>query len=562
MDETDMGIDNGFQIIFEGPENDEPSTIRKLKAVFVADLDLSVEQVSSILNSPPSVITVSTSQEELENIVKKLDAAGAKVSVSQVGETVESSKEEISTEETPEDETCFEFELDLDESDEERGEQKVYDLSAPDAHIGTELDAELVDEETVNEVDNLLDQLQETSFVAKEEGKPGSSLAELAEREARLAKGFKKVDEQNSEQVNEKTPETNEAASSKAEKDSTEEESQDIDENSKETDIEEIAEEKAITKESKAGKKPGVNKRLGDVQTTKHTNKSDNKESSEDEHLDKNDEEISTEEDRLVRAGRTRRKAKEADRLKETVRILTGTLIAMLLSLVLLLVGYWYMAPLKDGGGGANYDDMVKSLSSTKDFTAAKKEEPKQEKTTIDKLKDKTTFTLSGKNKFPEKEINSSFLFKKGKLSSIFITVTTVAPEPLTPEKIVRNVPQVPWMYLIKLDKMEVFQKDDGSFLAEGAAKVSIDHLNQRKRVAAPASIRGTFDLNKFELKAHLRITRDITQAPSETLTHIERSDDGFYQVFLSGGILANTVDHPEEFELKPKEIVSTPPRL
>lgn len=68
-----------FQLIYEGPVDDSPETIRRLKGVFIADLELSSEEVQRILSEAPAVIRGAADQKTLEPIKRALSAAGGRV---------------------------------------------------------------------------------------------------------------------------------------------------------------------------------------------------------------------------------------------------------------------------------------------------------------------------------------------------------------------------------------------------------------------------------------------------------------------------------------------------
>lgn len=70
---------SAFALVYEGPRDDEPATLSRIKGAFIADLELSIPQVQEILQSTPAVIKESDDEAVLERLRKLLARAGAKV---------------------------------------------------------------------------------------------------------------------------------------------------------------------------------------------------------------------------------------------------------------------------------------------------------------------------------------------------------------------------------------------------------------------------------------------------------------------------------------------------
>lgn len=117
-----------YELIFEGLNDDSPDALRRLKGVFIADLNLSVEEVQNILQSSPTPIFKSPDKTEVQRCMSALKSAGAKVLLvspkneSENGESVSSSESEDGS---------YVIEFDLNDSSEQPAtpkEPKTYSL--------------------------------------------------------------------------------------------------------------------------------------------------------------------------------------------------------------------------------------------------------------------------------------------------------------------------------------------------------------------------------------------------------------------------------------------------
>lgn len=99
-----MGSQSRYALLFKGLKDDGSETLRRVKTVFVADLELPIPQIQEILSNPPATILEEDSKQKLSITLRKLKAAGA---------LVEIVKPEEEAEDDDEDE--FAFELDLSE---------------------------------------------------------------------------------------------------------------------------------------------------------------------------------------------------------------------------------------------------------------------------------------------------------------------------------------------------------------------------------------------------------------------------------------------------------------
>ncbi len=128
-----------YSLVFEGPVDDSPTTLQKLKGVFIADLDLTIPQVQNILQNAPISIKGGDTVAELKDTLGLLRKAGAKVLlIGANGESAEAElleEDEEVSEETDEDIESedeleegepeeLEFEISFEDEDEDEEEYK------------------------------------------------------------------------------------------------------------------------------------------------------------------------------------------------------------------------------------------------------------------------------------------------------------------------------------------------------------------------------------------------------------------------------------------------------
>ena len=125
-----------FELVFQGPKDDSPRTLQRIKGVFVADLEFPIPDVQRFLESPPITIKSATNEKDLHEAYKLLKAAGAKVLIVKPKETAPAQDSPAEHDETPAGST-LEFELTLDDlaqdtSKKAQSNPKVYTLNLED----------------------------------------------------------------------------------------------------------------------------------------------------------------------------------------------------------------------------------------------------------------------------------------------------------------------------------------------------------------------------------------------------------------------------------------------
>lgn len=85
---------NNYSLIFEGPTDESAETLRRLKGVFIADLELSIPEVQKLLESFPTIVRSASSKNELSRALKLIQTAGGKALIVQRAGDNDSEREE------------------------------------------------------------------------------------------------------------------------------------------------------------------------------------------------------------------------------------------------------------------------------------------------------------------------------------------------------------------------------------------------------------------------------------------------------------------------------------
>ncbi len=182
-----MSSQSRYALLFKGLKDDGSETLRKVKTVFVADLELPIPQIQEILSNPPATILEEESKQKLSITLRKLKAAGALVEIIQPEEETDGD----------DDEDEFAFELDLSElaGASKPAKTRVWELNMQDSDETEDLIANLeipsmvspgsepLDGEIDNEEDEELLEAQEEAADTPDQAPP--SIEDFTPEQAR-----------------------------------------------------------------------------------------------------------------------------------------------------------------------------------------------------------------------------------------------------------------------------------------------------------------------------------------------------------------------------------------
>ncbi len=126
----DKAKEDEFELVFEGPQDESPDTLRSLKGALIADLEFSIAEVQHFLESAPLTIKRSDDVSELELVCNKLKRAGGRLFIVQRKDSAAQPETPEATA-TPESEVSFlGFELD-NQRVQSKPQEDVAEVSTP-----------------------------------------------------------------------------------------------------------------------------------------------------------------------------------------------------------------------------------------------------------------------------------------------------------------------------------------------------------------------------------------------------------------------------------------------
>lgn len=160
---------SAFALVYEGPRDEDPATLSRIKGVFIADLELSIPEVQQILQALPAIIKQSDDEESLEPFRRVLARAGAKVMIVQQRATAV--PEHLSADAATDDSAVFELSLeDLGLSGTVRSPHResapVYEL--PETDIAGSLEEVLKEADQSTQQEMILDDHSNATAAAEQ----------------------------------------------------------------------------------------------------------------------------------------------------------------------------------------------------------------------------------------------------------------------------------------------------------------------------------------------------------------------------------------------------------
>lgn len=149
-----------YQLVYEGPLNQEPDTVRKIKSALLSKLNFSIDEIREIIEKTPATIVTADDESDLEDYYEELKSAGARVYIVREKKNIE-------------------IEISLDDED-KKAEPKVFSISEdieelPFYEVSEEEEQalpeqqkaiELNEDETLQDLLEILNEKEETQEVA------------------------------------------------------------------------------------------------------------------------------------------------------------------------------------------------------------------------------------------------------------------------------------------------------------------------------------------------------------------------------------------------------------
>ena len=115
-----------------------------------------------------------------------------------------------------------------------------------------------------------------------------------------------------------------------------------------------------------------------------------------------------------------------------------------------------------------------------------------------------------------------------GKVTAGEVDITTSEPPPLSPEQIVRNEVQSPWIRRLTASRMDITHGEEGAFQGKGIARLAIRYDGRMHRTVADIMIEGVVDRDNNIISSKISINKDYDGEMDEELKIVPTEEDSF----------------------------------
>lgn len=516
-----------YELLFEGASDDSAETIRKVKGVLIADLELPVDKVREILESAPIVIQQSLQEESLKRSFNSLKRAGAKV---QIVAPKATQFEENSDE-------GFSFELDLS------GDKPQTTL-----HNDLETMLDDGDPDIKSEVDALLNQLSETEIV-KVNRYPSAEIAAPAAKNdleilppediPELLGVEAPTLETDSNPTLAEAPPTN-GWGLELEKATQGQVSPqplipipDIDSASSLT----VAPEPQVLKgvpntppKSSTPSQKTVKQKSPDMPLAQKAAPAGTRINHSATDL----------EESLI-PDRTIGVEISLPKKRGHFELSTETIVTICLSAIVVVIGNWIFNNLQS----SNVGQLSVALPTTtqEDFPSI---------STRDTVV-LPTMTLAALSSADDHELRARIVRQGRSVVGIFLRLTTPPPPQLTPEELVRGTSPHAWLSKIEAEGLEISQHGDGSFRAQGYGRAFVDQGDLHRRLPVEVIVESGIPSPTGSVQVTVTFSRTIgAVSPLDEITPFNVSSDGTVRINFRTTFLANPTKGTEQVSAEP----------
>lgn len=541
-----------FDLVFEGPVDDKPETIRRLKAAFLVDLNLPIERVQEILQQTPAVIISSDSEMELSGYIESLTNAGGKALIvrkhgEDFADDASSGEMEFdldldiqeSTVPSYEDDQLFHFDSDNQLIKPEPKEPKTYELPSEDSDDDDPIIPEILIKPQVElplpaapVVSPDMDlTLAPEAVEPVQELALGEPVEELDLLESNVANALllddgenygEKLQEAMQEVIEEHTPvaETEPTAVSMVlqslntslmlEEDDVPEAPPPV------THTHQTSSHTLEVSEEEKPPPPLSRKTKPPVQSTVQPQETSSS---------------SIVEQPVVAAKITKAPPLFIAPAKKKFPIaMTDVVIPILIGAPLVLLGNWFYFD-QQPKNIVQYDEVAKALS------VVQKQVPKVDKEApAEKLAGKQLYI--GRQAYPDRTLDADIsVNSENKKMTITLKLETPPPPELTAEQIGRRERKAPWIRKVEIDKVTVVLNDQGKFEATPGARIYVEDEGNTTRLVGSAVVNGYID----QAKGIAEATVQVTGGKGGSLL-VARTENGKFDVSLGGTVTARNV--------------------
>ncbi|GEM_PF-6745200 len=444
-----------FQLVYEGPQNSEADTVRKIKSALLSKLNFSVDEIREIIEKTPSTIVTADDESALEEYYEELKSAGARVYIVREKQNIE-----------------IEFSLDDEESkpepkvfsiSEENEELPVYEVSEEEEPIKPEHEKAI----ELNEDESLEDLLQ---VLGNEEEQDPISIKEEPKSEEAVKEDLFTFGEKESEPVININKESNKEPEKKLKP---------IDfsfDDESEKPVEQKVIEKVEEKNDWDLTVEGVEDIVPDVPIVKGSVSPTGDEVDLDSMLEEVQaiapkiEEPKVEETPVsLKIEKPAVVEKPVEEAAQQLPIQKENHLPLLLMTLVLVMALW----------GANHFYFMNKETESKTVETPKPVKVANEK----KVPKSLNRDLKGALVVDGGTVTINLTEEQGKIKRLSIVFRGDESPKLTPEEIVRRVPRAPWIETTVFETTQFTFEDSGAAVTNGPVRISIQDDKQTRRV-------------------------------------------------------------------------------
>lgn len=541
-----------FELVFEGPVDSSPETLRKLKSTLITDLSLTIEQARDLFAGPKSTILKTTDKNLIDSYFNAIKNAGGKVLIVQPN-----AEEKVSADPIHRDDELWNEELGNGDNlvpHESEEEVNILDLDltaskppTPAPQTPTKA-ADVTPQAEEMDIASLLEAVEEedspppppTSKAAPDPVPAAASAPSASPSPTKSepqAFSFSFAEEGQEESPVKIAPEPpapkkevsapktenfdfafSEADESKTEAKPTEAKSTEpkpamkVDSSSP-SQPESPAKSSAPEFETNSAPKEEAKPKAEVVTPPPPKIEAKEATTTQAPSLDQ-----TQDEDYLAERARLKRKKKLA-KIKGYLEI--G--VPVVLGAVILFVGNWYYFSRQAAPPLPMVDKSAAALKNEKDLKNEQAPDPNA-----------GIIELEGSATDGEVTLIGNFILDKELFKQFSLVLTTPEPPSLTNEEIVNNQTRRPWLEKITIEDPDLTYEGGGRFRASTPAKVIIEEGGERSRNITTAELRGMLNANLKQVIVEVTVKSQIdkTDFPNP---YLEKIPDGGYRYFIRG---------------------------
>lgn len=193
------------------------------------------------------------------------------------------------------------------------------------------------------------------------------------------------------------------------------------------------------------------------------------------------------------------------------------------------------ISSIQEEASDADNDDLFKKIEAKKAAKSKSKVAKNATNNSTLDSKDKTNWL--GKLVFNGNHVIAQAQTNQSKIDKLTIEIGTPAPAKLTPEQIVHNIKQVPWIKKIEIEAKDFEFDQNNQFKINSPAKVYIIDNQIKNRQIAQSQIKGHLDQEHKLLVMEIEVNQGYSENETERSNAITRLENNTYKYIYSAEV-------------------------